>query len=195
MRIKDEAYERHHLDLPQVPMINGPAVSSCRASRASCATLSSRAGPPGLGSAAEQSVSEDAAPGLNRQRPPRDPNAVEALRTLVQPQHQDRAPGSPSPCLHTSHWSPRSGYPKHPHAGAPATILCLGPKKRTAPQPPADGPGPERTVPPGGRSGRQDTLLRLAGLQDASAGRLAAPPLALPEPGIRVCTPVTMGPR
>ena len=97
--------------------------------------------------------------------------------------------------MHTSHWSPSSGYPKHPHAGAPATILCLGPKERTAPQPPADGPGPKRTVPAGGRSGRQDTLLRLAGLQDASAGRLAAPPFALPEPGIRVCTPVTMGPR
>lgn len=103
--------------------------------------------------------------------------------------------GEPPPCLHTSHWSPSSGNPKHPHAGPPATVLCPGPKERPAPQPPADGPGPKQIVPAGGWSGRQDTLLQLAGLQDASAGRLEAPPLTLPEPGFLVCTPVTMGPR
>lgn len=58
--------------------------------------------------------------------------------------------GEPPPCLHTSHWSPSSGNPKHPHAGPPATIPCPGPKERPAPQPPADGPGPKQIVPAGG---------------------------------------------
>ena len=140
------------------------------------------------------------APGLSQQRPPRDPNAIGAAWTLVQPQSQDGTPGSPShrpppPRLHTSHWTLNSGYPKHPGAGPLATILCPGPKERTAPQPPADVPGPKLTVPAGGGQDARTLSCGRRVCNPLALDGLAASPLTLPEPGISICTPVRMGPR
>ena len=105
------------------------------------------------------------------------------------------APATAPPRLHTSHWTLSSGSPQHPGAGALATILWPGPRERIAPQPPADVPGPKLTVPAGGG---QDTRTPSCGrrvCKPLALDGLAASPLALPEPGISIRTPVTMGPR
>lgn len=133
--------------------------SSRRASRASWATRSSTAGPPALRSAAEETVSEEAAPAPSPQPPHCSghhsyPSTARAVWTSVQSQHHNRAPGSPSssPRQHPSCQTPSSGYPHHPRPG-PRPSSCVPGPRTAPPRPPADAPCPKVDSPCSG-SGR-----------------------------------------